>query len=118
MLSRMFEKKTEFPGLTNVMLVDDEGSLLGAAKSPDSMGSKNDHLSYCSAVLASVYNEYKVRRDSSFFPYLFLANENRSIPSKSITAVLRGACQQCHDVPPFYEEEDRAQLYSVHGSRL
>lgn len=41
-------------GINNILLVTDEGAIVAVA---DESG---EQLTYCSAVLASIYNEYKV----------------------------------------------------------
>lgn len=41
-------------GLVNILMMDDDGAILGAANPTDT---SEEH---CSAVLASIYNEYRV----------------------------------------------------------
>ncbi|CAD7957292.1 unnamed protein product [Amoebophrya sp. A120] len=51
-LKRVSEKDDDTT-LQNILLIDDDGAILGAANPTDS---RDEH---CSAVLASIYNEYK-----------------------------------------------------------
>ena len=56
-LTSVLERACDEPGIINIMIVNEEGALVATAKHDDEERS----LTYCSAVLASIYNEYKVR---------------------------------------------------------
>ncbi|CAD7942780.1 unnamed protein product [Amoebophrya sp. A25] len=63
-LRRVCDEGEDSSQLQNILLVDDEGSILGAAHTKDEGGSRDEHLTYSSAVLASIYNEYRAAEKS------------------------------------------------------